>query len=177
MLPTAAELGLHRKSILVSCAFSLVILALFFNIKTVSADTGAHCDVMVRLVEPKMEHRSKSADSEYARMSSFVEDAGEQLKALPFNEFRPLAMQQARVAKGAKTKFILGAKGSPSYRLVVEFISLVSNQVGLRVDWQERSGREIVSTQLKVPNGENVVLGSDKLKGGPKVILIKSQCK
>lgn len=132
------------------------------------------CALTVRLIAPT---DVKDAHYGEVHMSSFVADANEQLQGLPFNGYRPLAIREAEVFAKQSAEFILSAEDTPRYKLQVSPQSLEEERVCLRVDWSEESGRSIVSTRIKVPNGENIVLGSDTVPGGPMLVIIKPKCR
>lgn len=134
------------------------------------------CNFALRLVAPKAGQGADGAEAG-VEMSSFVQDAHEQLRGLPFNEYRPIAIQEKQVPQGGEAVFIVNTNQFPEYEVRAFARSLEKNRVKLTLDWRETSGREIVSTQICVPNGENVVLGSDRMAGEPVMLLIKPNCR
>ena len=167
---------LRRSVLSVACLLSTVVAL------EPAYSQASHCDLMVRLVSAMggpgvKEGQEVSLPAKNLHMSSFVQDASDQLGALPFDDYRPLDRKEARVVKGQSVTFMLRAEGAADYKLSVEPKIISKKRVCLKVDWRERSGRKIVATRLKVANGENVVLGSDEGEHGPMVVLIKPVCK
>lgn len=152
------------------------LVALYMPNASYAEPGFSSCDLTLRLVAPQAAKPEAGAAAKL-QMSSFVQDADEQLKSLPFSDYQPVAMQEQQVPQGATGRFQLSGGKFPDYEVEVHPKSLEKNRVKLVVDWRELGGREVISTQMCVPNGENVVLGNDRSPAGPVMVLIKPQCR
>ena len=109
-------------------------------------------------------------------MSSFLQDMDDQLKSLPFKGYETVDFKETRATFGKRAQVTLrGARTAP-YTLSVVPHERGQGKVHLTVDWRDANRRSLLSTKLRVREGENVMLGTDKTAGKPLLVAIKVIC-
>ncbi len=132
------------------------------------------CDVSVRVVKGAVN------DSEFKgkemRVGKFISDMKNQLETLPYKEYTVLDSQKKLVAFGGKGAFTLADASKKIHSLSVSPLKKAEKRVTVMVDWKDPVGDTLVSTQLKVLNGENVVLGTDTSGDESTIMCITVDC-
>ena len=133
------------------------------------------CTVGVRVINAISDAANPSAETE--QESQLFRDLGDQLRKLPFSQYRTVDYVEKQLRFNQRGKFVLqGAAADEHYMVAVLPQGAAADRVSLNVDWEDGSGAKLVSTRMKVPSGKHVVLGSEGNNGSSTIVSIHAIC-
>ncbi len=135
---------------------------------------ASNCDVSVRVIKGAVN------DSEFSgkkmEVGSFIADMKHQLETLPYKEYSVIDSQNKTVAFGKESSFSLTDANKQVHNLKIEPISLEKKRVVVKVNWTDPAGDTMLATQLKVINGENLVLGTETSGDESTIVCVTLLC-
>ncbi len=158
-------------------SFLLFLLGHLFILSPVAAQSQVdekargQCRIAVRMLRV-----TDGPALDQSGMSSFLEDMDDQLKSLPFKGYETVDFKETVAVFGKRAKVVLRGANTPAYTLAVIPHERGQGRVHLTVDWRGPDRRSLLSTKLRVREGENVMLGTDKTSGRPLLVAIKVMC-
>lgn len=136
--------------------------------------SAVDCVVEVRAI--KAFQRGADFRAKRLQTGRMLVDVKSQLEPLPFKRYQVLESFLKRVSLNEQVSFdLIGAEGEANY-LVVRPESLFGNRVQVMVNWKDEAGADLLSTELKVINNQNVVLGTDRAEDRSTILSIKLSC-
>lgn len=105
-----------------------------------------------------------------------IADLSSQLETLPFARYETVSEEQQLISFREKGVFNLKASEAEQQILFVEPETVTGGSVVVVVDWRSGSGDELLSSKLKVGNGQNVVFGTDVSDETSLILCIKVTC-
>lgn len=174
---------LNFTPVLGSLVLGLAVLTLSPDV--VAADEAAkpvgstgRCGVHVRVLKGWSKAKLQRAavnpvnDAERAKIA----DLSSQLETLPFARYETVSEEQQLISFREKGVFNLKAEAGEEQILFVEPAMVTGSLVAVVVDWRSGSGDELLSSKLKVGNGQNVVFGTDVSEDASLILCIKVTC-
>lgn len=131
------------------------------------------------LVDVRSLRGTEPSDANYAKelkVGEFIADLKEQLDALPFSKFQTLSHEHQQVPLLEKAVFHVQSAAKKDNTIFVEVECVSENGARLQVDWNSEDGASILSTQLRLQNGKNWVLGTDHEDKSSTIVSIKVEC-
>lgn len=136
--------------------------------------TAVDCLVEVRAI--KAFQRGADFRAKRLQTGRMLVDVKSQLEPLPFKRYQVLQSFLKRVSLNDQVSFdLLGAEGETNY-LIVRPESMFGNRVQVMVNWKDEAGADLLSSELKVINNQNVVLGTDRAEDRSTIVSIKLNC-
>ncbi len=111
-------------------------------------------------------------DAEHAKIA----DLRSQLETLPFAQYESVSEEQQLISFREKGVFNLKVAEGEDQILFVEPAMVTGSSVAVVVDWRSGNGDELLSSKLKVGNGQNVVFGTDVSEDASLILCIKVTC-
>ena len=146
----------------------------FLDAKNACAtELDEQCTIFVRLIAAK---RSADDSPEPAAVSSYLQDVSAQLAPLPLTDYQTLDSGTAEVPFGKEAFFRLRKNEGKPHTIRVVPHQMTGGRVQLTVDWKNPRGENLVSTMLRVPNGENVMLGDEGSDSTCALVGVKVSC-
>ncbi len=137
------------------------------------------CGVHVRVLKGWSKSKLRRAkvdttlsDEERAKIA----DLSSQLETLPFARYETVSEEQQLISFREKGVFNLKVDANEEQILFVEPAMVTGGLVAVVVDWRSGSGDELLSSKLKVGNGQNVVFGTDVTDDASLILCIKVTC-
>lgn len=113
-------------------------------------------------------------------MTSFLADVSDQLAPLPFTDYDTIDMAEQVVELRNSASFTLSGPRSEKHSILVQPHEVARGRVFTTVEWKDPHGDGLVSTKMRMVNGENVVLGADGLSDGPEdssmIVSVRLSC-
>ncbi len=147
---------------------------LLFAAPVAAENESTPCLIDVRSLigtDPAEENTRKKLEA-----GKFVADLHDQLEALPFQHFETLGHEQQRVALHDKATFHLKSADGSRNSVLVKVDCITEVGATLKIDWSNEAGGSIVSTQVRLPDGKNWVLGTDHEDRSATIVSIKVEC-
>ena len=141
--------------------------------QTAVKDTRCAIDVRSLLGS---EVAAENADKEL-RMGEFIADLKEQLEPLPYAHFETLSHERQQVPLHEKAIFRVRNAAKETNTVFVEVECVSDEGARLRIDWNGSEGASILSTQSRLTNGKNWVLGTDHENDMSTIISIRVNCR
>lgn len=133
---------------------------------------GVHVRVLKGWSKSKIERATPPNDAERDK----IEDLKSQLETLPFARYEKVSEEQQLISFREKGVFNLKVNEAEEQILFVEPAMVTGELVAVVVDWRSGSGDELLSSKLKVGNGQNVVFGTDVSDDASLILCIKVTC-
>ncbi len=166
---------MRRNSPLVA---SIKFLSKFLSTAVIFYAPNAQADTRC-LVDVRSLIGSNPADENFAKelkTGEFIADLKEQLDSLPFAKFSTLSHEQQKVPLQEKAVFRVQNAAKKTNTVFVEVECVSDSGARLQVDWNSEDGASILSTQLRLMNGKNWVLGTDHEDKSSTIVSIKVEC-
>ena len=122
---------------------------------------------------------SGPSDANYSKelhVGEFIADLKDQLDPLPFSTFKTLSHERQQVPLLEKAIFRVQTARKDENTIFVEVECVSDSGARLQVDWNSDDGTSILSTQLRLQNGKNWVLGTDHEDKSSTIVSIKVHC-
>lgn len=136
---------------------------------------SASCEVDVRSLKgtaPKEENVPKQLEA-----GEFLADLQDQLQTLPFSHYEALSHERQKVPLHERGVFqVLGA-GAEQNSVAVEVECITNDGARVKIEWNGAEGASVVSSQLRLVNGKNWVVGTDHDDSASTIVSIKVECK
>ncbi|MCB0324599.1 MAG: hypothetical protein KDD69_13545 [Bdellovibrionales bacterium] len=149
-----------------------------------AAGSPAVCDIQVRLIRASRDKSSgNGAESagiggrQMPKMHALLADVSAQLEPLDFDEYVTID-QASRQVRFLHTE-TFGMTDTSGLRHVISVSphEMSREKVHLLLDWTDPDGVRLVSTKMRVPNGQNVMLGSEGTRRACTLVGVKVACK
>ena len=147
---------------------------------------GVHVRVLKGWSKPKLRRATASVapneavNSEAGQSNEMerakIADLSSQLETLPFARYETVSEEQQLISFREKGVFNLKVEEGEEQILFVEPAMVTGSSVAVVVDWRSASGDELLSSKLKVGNGQNVVFGTDVSDDASLILCIKVTC-
>lgn len=154
--------------------FLLLTLMLASPAAFAQSKSAKTCMIGVRIIGAFKSSATSRAD---VQMSPALRDLGSQLTKLPFSKYVAAEYAQQMVALREKCVFDLADTNNERQKISVIPHETVEGRVRATVEWQGEGGVSIVSTRMRVENGQNVVLGADDTREQSTIVSIKFSCR
>lgn len=153
-------------------------LALAVSLTSDALAQNSPCRVGVRLISARQTAIASPGVVD-AQMTSFLADVRDQLANLPFSSYKPIKYVEGNVPLNQRAAFVLPASESERHTVYVQPHELSSGKVKTTIEWEGPSGESLVSTRMRVVNGENVILGTDPQSGAKscRIISVRIDCR
>ncbi len=150
------------------------IPALVFAILFIPAICIAqNCEVGVRVIKGS-EKEGKSTDLN--SLGKSLVSMEPQLKKLPYKKYDEMTSRRQQVALGKESRFsVSDAMGKPQ-TVKVQPVSVSEKRVEVLVNWLGADSSKLLSTKVRVLNGESVMLGTDSSGKHSTILSIKVSC-
>ena len=135
---------------------------------------GKRCLLDVRSLKgtaPAEENTTKELEA-----GEFVADLHDQLEALPYKHFETLGHEQQQVPVHEKGAFRVPSANGSQNSVFVEVECVTEVGASLKIDWNNESGQNLVSTQVRLLDGKNWVLGTDHEDSSATIVSVKVDC-
>lgn len=110
-------------------------------------------------------------------MGEFIADLQEQLEPLPYAHFETISSERQQVPLHEKAIFRVQNAAKETNTVFVEVECVSDEGARLMIDWNGAEGGNILSTQSRLTNGKNWVVGTDHENNSSTIISIKVQCR
>jgi hypothetical protein len=140
--------------------------------QTPAKDTRCAIDVRSLLGSVACEENSEKE----LRMGDFIADLKEQLEPLPYAHFETLSHERQQVPLHEKAIFRVTNAAKETNTVFVEVECVSEDGAKLLIEWNGSEGASILSTQSRLTNGKNWVVGTDHENECATIISIKVQC-
>ena len=147
-----------------------------YSVSSARADHApmGHCMVDVRSLrgsEPAEENVAKQLEA-----GEFLADLRDQLQSLPYSHFDALSHERQKVPLHEKGVFrVLGANGDQN-TVFVEIECIGHDGARIQIDWKDVEGSSLLSRQLSLVNGKNLVVGTDHADKVCPLMSVKVEC-
>lgn len=138
-------------------------------------NTARSCDIGVRVICGS-ERSALRQSGKGPKLHSLLYDVSQQLEPLPFAKYSPLAHDRQRLAFEEQGTFRLLTHKKELHKLTVVPHRIEGEKVHLTVDWQGPGDEKLLSTKLRVVNGQNMVVGTDSDSDSSTILCIKVNC-
>ncbi len=142
---------------------------------TEAAARPAACGVEVRVIkgaQRRGQYRFKRLET-----GNFLTDVKSQLQPLPYGSYKVLEAVEKEVRLGEQVDFQLTGATGDSQRLGVRPEKLLGKRVQTQINWEDAAGGPLLSTKLRMTNGETMVLGTENDAQSSTIVCIKVACK
>ncbi len=150
----------------------LIVLGRYANAEGTSRVTS--CEVFVRLI--KAIKSSPNSPVSAKKINAKLADVREQLAPLPFEDYETVDARTARVALSEKATFHLRHASQGVHTVRVEPHEVSGGRVHLTVDWEDAQGESLVSTMVRVVDGQNVMLGAEGKTDACSLVGVRVSC-
>jgi len=165
-------------------AFSLPLGLFVLILPTVFVSQSALAQTAVKDTRCAIDVRSllgsgagdENSDKEL-HTGEFIADLKEQLEPLPYSHFETLSYESQQVPLHEKAIFRVKNAAHEVNTVFVEVECVSDEGARLMIDWNGSEGSNILSTQSRLTNGKNWVLGTDHEDHSSTIISIKVQCR
>jgi len=132
-----------------------------------------NCEVGVKVIKGS-KHKSKTTN--FGSLSKSLVTMKGQLGNLPYKEYGVMTTRSQSVKFGAEGNFsVRDAMGKP-HVVKIKPLTVKDKRVEVLVDWHGSDSSKLLSTKLKVLNGENVMLGTDSSGEHSTILSIQVSC-
>ncbi len=163
-----------------SIPFARLLLLLVLGLGIVENAASAEgvatssCKIFVRLISS---HKAKSPGTEARKVSASLADVEAQLAPLPFDNYETIDASTSEVAFSEQGVFRLSQASKGIHTVKVRPHEVSGGRVQLTVDWEDPQGETLVSTMLRVMDGQNVMLGAEGTKKSCALVGVRAQCR
>ena len=147
---------------------------LALNFVLVSPLMAEDCDVLVRII--KGEGNSEKFGGMDMKVGNYLNDMKSQLETLPYKQYNVLDSKSMKIGLGGKETFQMQDSQKQNHNVIINPLEIKGGRVKLMVDWTDAQGENLLSTQLRVVNGENVVLGTETSGDESTIMSINLDC-
>jgi hypothetical protein len=110
------------------------------------------------------------------RWKDLPADIRGQLKPLPFNYYEILIQAEKLSGLRLPAEFEINAEGIEPGQLVVHQVARQGDASDLMVDWSNSNGEKLLSSKVRLADGDTWVMGTDGEKGNGSILCLKFDC-
>lgn len=121
--------------------------------------------------------KTEPPPARFLEVESSLSDLRPQLEALPFSRYEHITTVRQTIPLEETGLFSLKPAPGEEQLLFVAPQTVTGDGVSLMVDWKDVGGEELLSTKLKILNGQGVVLGTDLSPDSSAIVGVRAKCK
>ena len=141
------------------------------------ADSALSDDCLVELKVMRGNGRRKAKIRPSFAKEIKRKDVRRQLETLPYANYRMLSLKKKRTRIGTETEFRVNDVEGKEHSIRVQPLSVNPNRsVNVKLNWHGPSGRNYVSTRMRVARDKCMTIGTDGKKNNSTIISIRSDC-
>ena len=141
---------------------------------------AGNCKISVRVLVAK---RDSATSENKLNISSFAPEMGEQLEGLPFKDYQQLEFKHSQTDFSVPANFEFSGQNGSRHQLAITPRSASGGKVQISINWSDqtallenRGNATVLKTNMRVPNGESVVVGTDTALADPVVLGLQIYC-
>ena len=165
---------INLSRVLSVAAFPAAVLFVAGAASAADEVVGGRCLLDVRSLKgtsPSEENTTKELEA-----GDFVADLHDQLEALPYKHFETLGHERQQVPLHEKGAFRVPSANGSQNAVFVEVECITEVGASLKIDWNNEAGQSLVSTQVRLLDGKNWVLGTDHEDSSATIVSVKVDC-
>jgi hypothetical protein len=159
-----------------ACLLALLLLPNF-------SFAEAGCEIGVTLI-----HGSKKAEPKFAKhkklegnavrpdIVGFAPGLQHNLSSLPFSAYKRIQTKKQSVKIGSRASFSLRDYKGGIHEVSVTPTHRISEKIQALVSWKGPDNSTLLSTQLRIINGQNMVLGAEQDKNSSLIVNVSLNC-
>lgn len=133
------------------------------------------CLIAVRSIKG-IDHREDRSDTEHSIDKSF-NDIQDQLEDLPFAHFEQIDLIEKKTDFEREVNFTPHCAMGNLHKLDITPHQLSDEKVDVTISWNAPTGEMMMSSRMKFPNGQSVVLGTENPKQTCTIMVVKVACR
>ena len=131
------------------------------------------CEVGVKVIKGS---KQKSKATNFGSLGKSLVSMKGQLENLPYKEYGVMTTRSQSVKFGAEGNFSVRDAMDKPHVVKIKPLTVKDKRVEVLVDWHGSDSSKLLSTKLKVLNGESVMLGTDSSGEHSTILSIQVSC-
>ena len=165
----------HTFSVITLAACAMSPAAAYADHMGVPGDPVGFCMIDVRSIKGSSPSQDNATKEFHA--GEFLADLQDQLGSLPFTRYEALSHEIQKVPLHEKGVFRVVGAGEEQNTVFVDVECITNDGARVQIDWNGSKEQSVVSSQMRVVNGQNLVVGTDHDDSASTILSIKVNCR